>query len=249
MRRNTKRLTACRRNRTLCLSNLTRRTYLLSVRRFSTHDSLGDPKFAQQVSHKYSQGDAQSVSTDLRDNHHRTIAKSTVQNIADWVGAIACAQEEVWDYALPELDELITTVVLSLDGAYLLMANDGYREAMVGNISLYDCQGERQHTIYLGEAPEYGKACFKNNDYEIARIKAHYPDALYLGIADGAKDHWAFTTPYTDRQLLDFYHVTEYLAKAAEAVHPQKTGKAARKLWLSTQCSHLKQIKMQRKPF
>jgi hypothetical protein len=43
--------------------------------------------------------------------------------------------------------------------------------------------------------------------------------------------------------LLDFYHVTEYLAKAAEAVHPQKTGKAARKLWLSTQCSHLKHDK------
>jgi hypothetical protein len=199
------------------------------------------PKFAQQLSHKYSQGNAQSVCTDLRDNHHRTIAKSTVQNVADWVGAIACAQEEVWDYAPPELDEPITTVVLSLDGAYLLMANEGYREAMVGNISLYDCQGERQHTIYLGEAPEYGKACFKQRyEREIARIKARYPDALYLGIADGAKDNWAFLTPHTDRQLLDFYHVTEYLAKASDAVHPQKTGKAARKLWLSTQCSHLK---------
>jgi hypothetical protein len=32
-----------------------------------------------------------------------------------------------------------------LDGAYILMANEGYREAMVGNFSLYDCHGERQH--------------------------------------------------------------------------------------------------------
>jgi hypothetical protein len=199
------------------------------------------PKFAQQLSHKYSQGNAQSVCTDLRDNHHRTIAKSTVQNVADWVGGIAYAQEQTWEYATPELDEPVTTVVLSLDGAYLLMANDGYREAMVGNISLYDCQGERQHTIYLGEAPEYGKACFKERyTREIERIKARYPEALYLGIADGAKDNWAFLTPHTDRQLLDFYHVTEYLAKAAEAVHPQKTGKAARKQWLSTRCSQLK---------
>jgi hypothetical protein len=34
---------------------------------------------------------------------------------------------------------------------------------MVGNFSLYDCHGERQHTLYLGEAPEYGKACFKES--------------------------------------------------------------------------------------
>lgn len=41
------------------------------------------------------------------------------------------------------------------------MANDGYREATVGNLSLYDCDGERRHTIYSGEAPEYGKTNFK----------------------------------------------------------------------------------------
>lgn len=81
------------------------------------------------------------------------IAKSTVQNIADWVGGIACAKEKQWEYPLPKLDEAITTVVLSMDGAYLRI--EGYREAMVGNISLYDCDG--QHTIYLGEAPEHGK--------------------------------------------------------------------------------------------
>jgi len=37
----------------------------------------------------------------------------------------------------------------------------GYREAMVGALSLYDSQGERQHTVYLAAAPEYGKAEFK----------------------------------------------------------------------------------------
>jgi hypothetical protein len=114
------------------------------------------PKFAQQLSHKYSQGNAYSVCADLSENHNRFIAKSTVQNVTDWVGSIACAQEEKWDYELPELNEPISTVVFSLDGAYILMANDGYREAMVGNLSLYDCNGERQHTLYLGEAPEYG---------------------------------------------------------------------------------------------
>ena len=57
-------------------------------------------------------------------------------------------------------DEAITTLVVSLDGAYVLMREDGYREARVGNISLYDVTGKSQHTVYIGEAPEYGKGTF-----------------------------------------------------------------------------------------
>ena len=199
------------------------------------------PRFAQQLTHKYSQGHANSVCADLSDNHNRPIAKSTVQNITDWVGGIACAQEEHWDYALPEIDAPIQTIVFSLDGAYILMANEGYREAMVGTISLYDCDGERQHSIYLGEAPEYGKGSFKARyEQEIERIKARYPEALYLGIADGAQDNWTFLTSHTDRQLLDFYHVTEYLADAAHALYPKKTQHVQRKQWLCDRCSTLK---------
>lgn len=54
----------------------------------------------------------------------------------------------------------------------------------------------------------------------------------------GAKNNWDFLTPHTDKQLLDFYHVTEYLAKSAYAVHPKD--KSARKQWLSKHCSQLK---------
>ena len=202
------------------------------------------PKFAQQLSHKYSQGNAQSVCADLEENHNRAIAKSTVQNITDWVGSIACAQEEKWEYDLPKLNEPISTIVFSLDGAYILMVNEGYREAMVGNLSLYDCDGKRQYTLYLGEAPEYGKASFKERyEHEISRLKVLYPDALYLGIADGAKDNWTFLEHHTERQLLDFYPVTEYLAKVSHAVFPKKTGEVQRKKWLSERCSQLKHEK------
>lgn len=199
------------------------------------------PKFAQQLSYKYSQGNANAVCADLKENHNRPICKGTVQNIANWVGNIACAQEENWDYELPKLDEAITTIVFSLDGAYLLMANDGYREAMVGNISLYDCDGKRQHTLYFAAAPEYGKAAFKTRyRVEIKRLKAQYPNALYLGIADGAKDNWTFLTSHTDKQLVDFYHVTEYLNKASHAIYPNKKDNVARKQWSSDTCSTLK---------
>jgi len=199
------------------------------------------PKFAQQISHKYAVMNAPSVCLDLEANHHRKIAHSYLQDVGDWVGSIAQAKEEVWEYDTPSLETAITTVTISLDGAYVLMREEGYREAMVGNLSLYDVKGKRQHTVYLGEAPEYGKGTFfKRLEKEIATVKKHYPEALYLGIADGASSNWTFLEPHTDRQLLDFFHVTEYLAKVAYAAYPGKTDKPKRTLWLDERCKQLK---------
>ncbi len=200
------------------------------------------PKFAQQISHKYSNMNAPAVCRDLEENHHRKIAHSYLQAVSDWVGSIAQTKDEVWEYETPLLpDNAITTVVVSLDGAYVLMRDDGYREAMVGNISLYDVTGKRQHTIYIGEAPEYGKETFLQRlEKEINTIKKHYPDALYLGIADGAKNNWTFLEKHTSCQLLDFYHVTEYLTNVSYAAYPGKTDKPKREIWLHERCTQLK---------
>ena len=200
------------------------------------------PRFASQLSHKYGQLNARAVQTDLEQNHGRKVATSYIQNVAEWVGGIATAKEELWEYELPPLDAAITTVVISLDGAMIPMANSaGYREAMVGALSLYDTHGARQHTVYLAAAPEYGKAEFKQRmEREITRLKQRFPDALYLGIADGAATNWAFLEQHTQRQLIDFYHATEYLAKMAQAAHPQAHAKAKRELWQAEHCSRLK---------
>ena len=199
------------------------------------------PRFAQQISHKYANLNAPAVCRDLEDNHHRKIAHSYVQDVADWVGAIAHAKEESWEYTTPALNEAITSIVISMDGAYVLMREDGYREAMVGAISLYDVHGERQHSIYIGEAPEYGKSTFtKRLEQEIAQVKKHYPAAQYLGIADGAKNNWHFLEKHTSLQLLDFFHVTEYLAEVSYAAFPGKTDKPKREIWLSDRCKQLK---------
>jgi hypothetical protein len=199
------------------------------------------PKFAQQIAHKYANMNAPAVCRDLEENHHRKIAHSYLQDVSDWVGGIAQAKEELWEYAIPLLNEAITTVVVSLDGAYVLMRDDGYREAMVGNISLYEVTGKRLHTVYIGEAPEYGKGSFfQRLEKEIATVKNHYPDALYLGIADGAKNNWSFLEQHTSRQLLDFFHVTEYLANVSYAAYPGKTDKPKRTIWLNERCKQLK---------
>ena len=55
---------------------------------------------------------------------------------------------------------------------------------------------------------------------EIARAKQHYPEARWLGIADGAASNWAFLEQHTERQLIDFFHAMEYIAKLAQARSP-----------------------------
>lgn len=199
------------------------------------------PRFARQLSHKYAQLNVNKVCADLQENHGRKIAASYVQNVADWVGGIACAKEEHWEYATPSLDSAVKTVAISLDGAYIPLKEDGYREAMVGTLSLYNHEKERLHTIYLGEAPEYGKSTFTQRmNTEIKRVKALYPEALYIGIADGAADNWTFLKNHTDQLLLDYFHASEYLHHLAQAAYPGKTDKPKREAWLTERRSQLK---------
>ena len=199
------------------------------------------PRFAKILSNKYGRMSAPEVVSDMEDNHGRHITLRYLQTVSKAVSLIAQIKEEKWEYQTPKIDEEIKTVTISLDGTTILMHKDGYREAMVGAISLYDKNGDRHHTIYIGAAPEYGKSDFKTRlEKEINHIKKIYPKATYLGIADGAKDNWSFLNKHTNGQILDFYHATEYLAKVAEAAHPEKTGKQDRKLWLESRCHQLK---------
>jgi len=197
------------------------------------------PKFAQQVSSKYTQGSSGEVQRDLADNHARVVARSYLQNVSEAVGAIAQAKEEQWSYATPKLATAIETVAISLDGTCMLMCTEGYREAMVGTITLYDRQGERQHTTYIGASPEYGKARFLTRlEREIAHTRHVYPHARYIGVADGAASNWRFLESHTDKQILDFYHASGYLASAAHAAFPRHAAK--RQQWLDDHCHQLK---------
>ncbi len=199
------------------------------------------PRFAQQLSHKYAQTNVNAVCLDLRENHGRQIAASSVQNVADGVGGIAEAKEEVWEYATPALEMAVTTVAISLDGAMLPMQEAGWREARVGSVSLYAPDGERLHTIDVGEAPESGKETFNHRmEREIERVKACDPAALSLGIADGAHDNWSFLEQHTERQVLDDFHAAEYLPHLALAAYPGKTDQPKREQWLHEQQHRLK---------
>ncbi|MGI9278351.1 MAG: ISKra4 family transposase, partial [Endozoicomonas sp.] len=198
------------------------------------------PAFARMVSWKYAQMAAPQIEEDLRQNHGRTSSRSTLRDLADVVASIAQAKEEKWVYDIPELSKPVKTVAIGLDDVNLLYY-EGYRIAMCGTISLYDDEGERLHTLYCAEAPEYGKQTFINRfTGEIQKIKEKFPDAVYVGVADGAADNWTFLESFTSVQVLDFYHVSEYVADAAEALYPGKKTTQERHAWLKQKLHDLK---------
>lgn len=197
------------------------------------------PRFAKLVSHKCAQGSSVQVERDLAQNHGRAVARSYLQHVAEAVGSVVQAKEEDWAYEIPTLKRPIKSVAVGMDGTCMLLCQEGYRQAMVGSLSLYDAQGQRQYSIYLGAAPEYGKERFLAHlERELAQVKAQYPHATYVGVADGAADNWRFLEPHTDIQVIDFYHASAYVADAALAAYPRDRLK--RRAWLDNRCHQLK---------
>jgi len=197
------------------------------------------PKFAKMVSQKYAQIGSRHVQRDLRENHGRSISRTYIQHISQAVGAVASSKS--WKYTTGVEFSDVSSIGISLDGTCMLMREDGWRQAMVGSISLYDSEGERMHTTYIAGAPEYGKETFLNHfTKEIQTIKKTYQGKLYVGVADGAADNWKFLQPLVDIQVLDFFHATEYLAKVAKAAFKRKL---EGKEWIKQSCHLLKHEK------
>ncbi len=196
------------------------------------------PKFAKMVSSKYSDASAKRVYTDLKTNHNRYISCSFIQDISEAVKETIKEKEEKWEYSIPLSSEEVKTIAISLDGTCLLMTEGGYRQAMVGTISLYDKKGERSYTHYTSAPPEYGKEQFITElTNEIIHMKKLYPNMKIVGIADGARDNWSFLEQHSKYQILDFYHASEYLTIASENGFRKKDGS---KTWLDEACHTLK---------
>jgi len=196
------------------------------------------PRFAQIVSSKYANLGSAGVQTDLELSNGRKVSRCYIQDLAETVGTYAKAVEEGMDYKIPPQQEKVVAIGMSLDGTCMYMKDEGWREAMTGTLSLYNAAGDRLHTIYLGAAPEYGKESFLTAfEREILKIKKKFPDAVYVGIADGAQCNWKFLEQHATVRILDFYHATEYLAGAAQAFG---SGQGEHKVWLDKACHILK---------
>lgn len=199
------------------------------------------PGFSKLVSLKYAELGSSRVLFDLEHSHQRVIARSYLKSLCDTVGAIAQSKEESWTYALPDMPKSVDSVAVGIDGTCMLLTDSGWREAMVGTISLYDRQGERMHTVQMGATPEYGKESFyKRFDNELEKIKLQYSHATYIGIADGAKSNWEYLKKRTDKQTIDFWHASGYLGKAAGVMFSGKRKLRHKQDWLDESCQKLK---------
>ena len=198
------------------------------------------PRFARMVSNKMARIPATEVVDDFEQNHGRHCVKATLQDVGTYVGSVLESKEENWSYAAPKLEAEVATVGIGVDGTCIMICGEAnWREAMAGTLALYDKEGERLHTIYVGASPEHGKEKFFHRmEQEIEHIRKLYPKAKMIGIADGAKTNWDFLGPHVDEQILDFYHVTEYLSQASEAIFGDR--QQQRKEWLEGHCSALK---------
>jgi len=197
------------------------------------------PRFARIVSFNYAHNNSSTVRENLRQTLLRKVSRCYIQDLSAQVAAHVEDKSRHWDYAQSEPPAReVAFISVGLDGTCLLFCEEGYRQAMVGSIAFFDAAGERLHTNYIAAAPEYGKATFlRRMEEEIARIKSVYRDARYIGISDGATDYLPWLKTHTTTQVLDFWHVTEYIHAAAAAVERLRTD---REDWIDEACHALK---------
>ena len=194
------------------------------------------------VSNKYAYVPAKAVQEDLQENHNRKISRSFIRSTSQLVSNLLLKQEEDWEYEIAKMDKEVVTISMGLDGTCMPMGETNWREAMCGTFSFYDINGERMQTMYIANAPEYGKQTFKEKfDKEALAIKKKFPKAEVIGVADGARENWSILEKHSASNTLDYYHATEYLTKASKGVHPRS--KAKRESWYQKACDSLKNVK------
>jgi len=197
------------------------------------------PHLARSLGHKYANANARAVVRDLEENHARRLAPSYVADIAQAIaGAAGQPVVEHNAHAAQSPPAQVASAVLGLDGTCALFCDEGFKQCMVGTIALYDGAGERLETIYLGQAPQVGKAEFLDRlDEEWQRVCKRYPKARRVALSDGARDYEPWLAARTTWQILDFYHASGYLAGAAPGIKRHKAGRVE---WLEGACHALK---------
>lgn len=119
-----------------------------------------------------------------------------------------------------------------------------YKNACVGSLSLYgdpnsdSTTPERLLSRYCAQMPEQNAPTLKHRfEEELDHMEAHLPDGTKrLLLFDGARGLWNYVTDnprFADYEMLiDFYHSTEHLSKAAELLFGKGSAKA--KDWYQT---------------
>jgi hypothetical protein len=178
------------------------------------------PLLAEVLSFKVSAMPPNDVAQDLA-KQGLVLSPSFIQHTAQRVGQLAVQKRRRWDLHGSEPERPVRTLATGLDGTTVPVWNGGYKEARCGTIALYDRQGQRLATDYLGAMPESGKGQFVERfTTRVAQVKARYPHARHVVLSDGATWNWQLiVTQYPDAiGILDFWHAAQHLAEAGDAI-------------------------------
>lgn len=166
-----------------------------------------------------------------------------MREIGSDVASIDTEKQELWTYELPSAapGKRVHHIAVGVDGTCALFSEGTWRQVMVGTIAFFDSEGDRIDTIYVANALENGKATFfEKMERELERVREHYPDVKYVGIADGAHDQWEWLEKHTTWRILDFWHASEYLNLVSAAFG---SSPAKQQSWFEETCHRLKHDK------
>jgi len=181
---------------------------------------LATPQFAQLLSGALAELNGREAQRFFAEHHQREVSLGLIQQLTAETGRLALAKEKKWSYELETPPGEAGWIVLGTDGTCGPMCEGGWKQVMVGTITLCDKAGEPLETIYIANAPEDGKATFYDRmSREVAAVKKRYPLARWAGISDGARDLRPFLEEHTEVLVLDFYHLSEYVHEAAKACY------------------------------
>lgn len=179
------------------------------------------PLLAEVASFKLASMTAGEAERDLAKSHGLKLSDSYLREIAQQVGQIAVEKRLEWQIPAPEVAAPVEIIATGADGTTMPLVDEAYKEAMCGTIALYDEEGERLTTEYHGAMPQTGKTDFANHfAARAAQVIALFPNALHVCIGDGAKWNWEFFRKHFPIAIwiLDFFHATLHLHKAAELI-------------------------------
>ena len=190
------------------------------------------PQAAKQAIHLVSLVTPAEAETVFEELGHMQLSKSSLDRLPKQLSEKWEAQRENRDAQLCEQLEVpdeATMLSVSLDGVLVptrytrvLPSDSRYAEASCGTLSFYDQDGEILGTRYFSRMPEHKKKTLKTQlTQAIAQALAKRPSLTVIKVADGARDNWTYLedTLAQGECVLDFYHASEHLFAAMEAIY------------------------------
>lgn len=179
------------------------------------------PLLAEVVSFKLASPTAGEVEQDLAKCQGLALSDTYLRALGEQVGRRALEKAGGWQLCGPTLATPVATSATGVDGTTMPVVNEAYKEAMCGTIAVYNAEGTRLHTEYLGSMPEAGKATFAARvTIRVAQVRARFPTARHVCVGDGAQWNGDFFAAHYPGAIwvLDFYHAATHLHTAAELI-------------------------------